>query len=795
MLKISKGWKKKALVIGIFALLSIGMTFPLIVHLTDHVPSDLGDPLYNVWVIAWQVHQFKTGLGDYWNGNIFYPHQGTLLYADYLFAQAAMSLPLSLLFSNPVLWHNILFIFSFFLCALGAYCLLFYLTKSRAAAFIAGLVFGFFPYNFAHISHLELLSFGWMPFCFLYLHKFFDYPSYKNLACFGFFFILQALSCAYYTVLLGLFMVFFIVFFAYKKKYIWRFDFWVKMTILGLASSAILFPFFYPYLQVHNRMLFTRPLLEVQYYSAELQHFFAVPLWNVAWGWLIGNVGSPEWQLFPGLIVMLLALYWWVSRQKDRRAEIKQERNRVFFWWDMATAFYLFFLLQIIQTGGFTLRLAGVKWLSVHRLRNPLFILAVSLSLRIFLAWRQGRRQPRPIPSSASLAQRFYWFAAIFAWLLSFGPQIRWSGRRLLAGPYFLLYEWVPGFKGLRAPSRLVVIMMLAVSLLAGWGVMQMLHSGRTLLQKKLAWTILGGLVLVEYLSIPMPLAPVPVGENIPSIYRSVKALPQNSVIIELPMPEKLIESYHEALFMYYSIYHGQKLVNGYSGYSPPGYTVVREAMECFPSPKTLALLRNMGVGYVLVHTAVSQGEKGKEIVKRLEGFRDQVELLNEEEGDYLYRFLPHIERVREEPRMGEVGEKKYWRARSNHNDVLTGLTFDSNIQTAWTSGTPQRAGDYFLLDLGGLNKVAGIEFIFNRFPLEFPRGYRLDGSLDGFNWKLLDENFCLFPNLRDSMVEDFSQYRAHFSFHPSEVRFLRITLIKNHENCHWSIQEIICYN
>jgi len=182
----------------LFALLSLGMTYPLVLHLGNRIPSDLGDPLYTVWVLAWDFHKLGAGLTGLWDSNIFYPHHGTLLYADSLLGLAFLAAPLLALGVPLVPAYNILFLLSFFLAGLSMYCLVFHLAKSRAAAVLAGFIFAFFPYRFAHISHLELLYMAWMPFCLLFLHKFFERPTYKNLFAAAAFFIFQTMSCAYY---------------------------------------------------------------------------------------------------------------------------------------------------------------------------------------------------------------------------------------------------------------------------------------------------------------------------------------------------------------------------------------------------------------------------------------------------------------------------------------------------------------------------------------------------------------------------------------------------------------------
>ena len=47
-----------------------------------------------------------------------------------------------------------------------------HLTGSQRAAFIAALLFGFYPYRFQHYPHLELQMTYWMPLALLASHRF-----------------------------------------------------------------------------------------------------------------------------------------------------------------------------------------------------------------------------------------------------------------------------------------------------------------------------------------------------------------------------------------------------------------------------------------------------------------------------------------------------------------------------------------------------------------------------------------------------------------------------------------------
>ena len=43
------------LVIAVFLALSIAATYPLIRHLGNSLPGDLGDPLLGAWILGWDA--------------------------------------------------------------------------------------------------------------------------------------------------------------------------------------------------------------------------------------------------------------------------------------------------------------------------------------------------------------------------------------------------------------------------------------------------------------------------------------------------------------------------------------------------------------------------------------------------------------------------------------------------------------------------------------------------------------------------------------------------------------------
>src|SRR5205085_2846318 len=78
-----------------------------------------------------------------------------------------------------------------------------YLTGSRAAAFVAGMAFAYAPYRFEHIMHMELQWAMWAPLAFLALHRTVDTGRVKYGVATGACLALQMLSCIYYGIFLA----------------------------------------------------------------------------------------------------------------------------------------------------------------------------------------------------------------------------------------------------------------------------------------------------------------------------------------------------------------------------------------------------------------------------------------------------------------------------------------------------------------------------------------------------------------------------------------------------------------
>lgn len=790
----SAGFRRGALAVLFFVAASVIMTYPLVLHLTDHVAGDASDPYYTMWVLT-SNYRAAAGQGNFWTANIFYPHTGTLYYGDPLFGLTLLGAPIRLLTRNPVVLYNILYLLAFVLSGFGMFALVRHLTSSRAAALLSGFFFAFFPYSAAHISHLEILYYGLIPICLLFMHRFFEDPTLGDAVGMAICYVMQVLCCAYYGEFFTIFAILFVFFYAAKTG-IWKTrTFWARSAVFAALSAAVLVPYALPFIKLHQRMLFLRPLWEIKFFSAQLQHYLAVPPWNRLWGSILGLAGGDELVLYMGVVPIALFGYFWIKTRKEAVASgeilpVPPSGKHRWIVWDALNFFLFLWILLLAVDPFFLAKIIGLT-ISAKRLEESVIVLLISGTLRVCLDAPVRRRWARAF-GSVGTTPKFYAITAVAAWLLTFGPEIRIFGRRLLAGPYHFLYRVVPGFRSLRVPARFVVLVMLGVLVVGSFAAAGFLAK-MSRPKRVRAFGLLLALGVVDYLSIPLPLTEVATAKTLPAIYEKVAALPSDATLIELPMPAWDSEECNESKAVYYSSFHRKTIVNGYSSTAPPGYRIIREAMQGFPGRWTFDLLENLDVQYVLVHTAGRRSALGADMLHRMPQYQHRAAFIAASGGDVLFQVLPTLKTHREIPgaALKPAGDKRLWKGEASLRRSLIQAAFDGNPKTFWTTGFPQRRGDYFQIDLGRLERFREIDLILQDNPLDFPRDFDIEISAAGINWTLLNRVMGFFPMLSRATIEDFSSYKAVVSRIPAEARFIRIRLIESHPFRHWSIAEI----
>ena len=210
----------------------------------------------------------------------------------------------------------------------------------------------------------------------------------------------------------------------------------------------------------------------------------------------------------------------------------------------------------------------------------------------------------------------------------SFGPQ---------AGLYGLLHAVVPGMDLLRAPARFGIVVTFALAVLAGYGVARLERTRR--------WLPLALVVLVaaevsvksdEWGWPSWPLRPSP---PLSPVYTRLAALPR-APLVEFPFPYVSSNFHNHAPAMYWSTYHWQPLVNGYSDVIPPDFVEIALPINGFPDEASFAIMRDRGVRYVLWHIDFYDAASVAIIEQRLARYPEVLRPVLKTADEWLYEIV-----------------------------------------------------------------------------------------------------------------------------------------------------------
>lgn len=319
MSEASRRRAEPLIVIGAFVALSIVATYPLIRHLGNTLPGDLGDPLLGAWILGWDADRLKHALAGVWDAPILFPDRHTLAYAEHLLGIAFFVAPVIWATGNSIAGHNVAFLLSYVLAGGGMYLLARSLTGRRDAAFLAGVAFAFGPPRAAQLSHLQVLASGWMPIALWGLHRYLTRRSRRALVVFAVAFVLQSLSNGYFMYYLAIAAAVVALYELSRPQMAGqRAPALGGLAVAGAVILAALLPVAVAYLTVRRDTGFTRGYGDWTMFSADVKSYLSAGGANRLWAPVLNFDGAPERQLFPGLTVLILsALAIWPSRHPE----------------------------------------------------------------------------------------------------------------------------------------------------------------------------------------------------------------------------------------------------------------------------------------------------------------------------------------------------------------------------------------------------------------------------------------------------------------------------------------------
>jgi hypothetical protein len=168
-------WLNVAALAG-YVLLALAYAWPLVRQFGTALAGDGYDRYVFLWTNWWVTYALSHGESIYRTTMVFYPHGANLHFLSFSWLNTFVWWALRAVVGS-VAAYNFTVWWSWPLAGWGAYLLAREVVGQqwpvgdRRAAFVAGLVYAFYPYHFAQRNHLNLLSAQWTPFALLFLMR------------------------------------------------------------------------------------------------------------------------------------------------------------------------------------------------------------------------------------------------------------------------------------------------------------------------------------------------------------------------------------------------------------------------------------------------------------------------------------------------------------------------------------------------------------------------------------------------------------------------------------------------
>ncbi|MBI2298819.1 MAG: hypothetical protein HYU66_07710 [Armatimonadetes bacterium] len=571
--------RRLLLALAAYALMAVLLTWPLAAHFTTH---RAGRGLDDACVFLGNLQRFaecvRQGVSPLSTDRLFWPERVSVLHHTMHWFNCALALPLLAVCSLTVT-YNLIYLATFVACAGSLYFLAAAVVRDRRAAWVAGLAFAFSPFLVARsLEHPNLFSAQFLPLLALAVYAAVVTGKARYALWGGLCYALGGL-CDWYDLVFGLVIAALIPVGAHlaapaeERTHLPR-----RLLLAGLApvlGAVLLSPLLVPMLREQSQSRFAAaPRFEVSHYKADLLDFVKPsPLHPVTRQ--VVRWRGVEWVVTPGLTVLLLAWLGW------RRAE-RASRP----WAAAATA-------------GLVLACGPQLWIGGIRGAPPAAL--------VLLGGPPGSAF-RPPLTAAPLFDVARDGVASPRWLCHGSTEVR------------LPFDWLPTvlplLRPFRAPARFAVVGLLAVAVLAAFGLARV-RVGRPWAVPVAALAVLG-----EFVVVPLPL----VSMAADPFYEQLGRDPGDYAVLEAP-----VDLDYRAASYYQTVHRKKLLYATLSRYPPSAVRYLRSnpllgllglgagdeahpaqhglrAEQVTPAVRIgagapgLASLRQVGVRYVVVH-------------------------------------------------------------------------------------------------------------------------------------------------------------------------------------------------
>jgi hypothetical protein len=235
-------------VFGAYLLITGLITWPALGRLGTEIPDRLGDGYVHLWTFNWLKEALSTGTNPFFTSRLFFPIGATLANHNIAWVHFFIWLPVQAVTGEAAAF-SLVFLFNYTLNAFATFLLVRRLTQSDAAAFIGGLVAGFWPYNISHQGHPNLIAIWWIPLILMALEDLFARRQFRYAllagALVGLLGITRWQLLVIGSILLGMACIYHL---AQCPTRYWR-QVFLLLVVSGLVAAGLMAPFLFPVLQ------------------------------------------------------------------------------------------------------------------------------------------------------------------------------------------------------------------------------------------------------------------------------------------------------------------------------------------------------------------------------------------------------------------------------------------------------------------------------------------------------------------------------------------------------------------
>ena len=272
-------------VAGLYTTLTLIYLWPLPRLWSDHLGPDLGDPLFNLYVLKWGAHQIRLGLPDFWNANIFYPTRGALALSDHLLGPAAQLALFLMVIPNAIAGYNFLLLSSFVGSALAVCWVLRRHGLSWTAAALAGWMYAFSSFRLSQMPHLQVLIAQWIPLTLWFWDRLLAERTVKNAALFLAFYLLHLSGGCYLAYMIHFPLLAILVCRALaERRELFSLRSLRVLAAVALIAGAAAAMLFLPYARISKTLGATRAPAEIQEFGATWVSYFSPARENLYFG-------------------------------------------------------------------------------------------------------------------------------------------------------------------------------------------------------------------------------------------------------------------------------------------------------------------------------------------------------------------------------------------------------------------------------------------------------------------------------------------------------------------------------